>query len=95
MLASFLAISLKLLHHNSTNLLKIPIHLIPLGLQVHDACGSVTEANVLAAAFELIFEFDEVIAIGYKEKVTLAQVKAFIEMDSHDEKIHEMVQKVR
>jgi len=55
----------------------------------------VNESTVGQKAFELIFAFDEVIALGYKEKVNLGQVKQFLEMDSHEEKIYQMVQKVR
>ena len=33
-------------------------------------------------AFELIFAFDEVIALGFKDNVTVAQVKQYCEMDS-------------
>ena len=43
-------------------------------------------------AFDLVFAFDEVVSLGYKEKVTLAQIRTFIEMDSHEERIHELVE---
>lgn len=58
-------------------------------------CGRLEEEQVADRAFELIFAFDEVIAVGYKEKVTLQQIKTFLEMDSQEEKIHEMLEKVR
>ncbi|KAL6351059.1 hypothetical protein AAG906_031645 [Vitis piasezkii] len=42
-------------------------------------------------AFELIFAFDEVISLGHKENVTVAQVKQYCEMESHEEKLHKLV----
>jgi hypothetical protein len=62
---------------------------------VPEYCGRLDEEQVTDKAFELIFAFDEVIAVGYKEKVTLQQIKTFLEMDSQEEKIHEMLEKVR
>lgn len=43
------------------------------------------ESDVTKHAFDLIFAFDEVIAMGYKERVTLTQVKHFTTMESHEE----------
>ena len=45
-------------------------------------------------AFELIFAFDEVVALGYRESVNLAQIRTFTEMDSHEEKVFLAVRKV-
>eukprot|EP01132_Coremiostelium_polycephalum_P008526 gene8526-10481_t len=47
--------------------------------------SSFDESDILKNAFELIFTFDEVIAMGYKERVTLQQVKLYISMESHEE----------
>ena len=44
------------------------------------------EESVTQMAFELIFAFDEVISLGYKENVTIAQVKQYTEMESAAEK---------
>jgi hypothetical protein len=52
------------------------------------------ESEVTKHAFELMFAFDEVIALGYRENVNLAQVKTFTEMESNEENIAKMVQKV-
>ena len=53
--------------------------------------GQVDEEGVSFAAFDLIFAFDEIISLGYKENVTMAQVKTFTEMNSHEEKLHKMM----
>ncbi|KAB1206652.1 Coatomer subunit delta [Morella rubra] len=42
-------------------------------------------------ALILIFAFDEVISLGHKENVTVAQVKQHCEMESHEEKLHKLV----
>lgn len=45
-------------------------------------------------AFELLSAFDEIVALGYKENVNLAQIRTFTEMDSHDERVHDAMRKV-
>ena len=37
-------------------------------------------------AFELVFAFDEVVAMGHKENVTMRDIQINIEMESHEEK---------
>lgn len=46
-------------------------------------------------AFQLIFAFDEIVALGYRENVNLAQIRTFTEMDSHEEKVFMAVRQVR
>ncbi|KAF2068437.1 hypothetical protein CYY_010238 [Polysphondylium violaceum] len=43
------------------------------------------EHDISRKAFELVFTFDEVIAMGYKERVNVQQIKTFISMESHEE----------
>jgi len=50
-----------------------------------------SEAQIEKSAFELIFAFDEVINLGYKENLTLTQVKQFMEMDSHEERLYKII----
>lgn len=50
-------------------------------------CRTLDENDIIENAFNLIFAFDEIVALGYRESVNLAQIKTFIEMDSHEEKI--------
>jgi hypothetical protein len=42
-------------------------------------------------AFELVFALDEMVSVGYKEHVTLQQIKTFTEMDSHEEKLQKII----
>ena len=42
---------------------------------VPEYCGSLTESDVFDNAFSLIFAFDEIVALGYKESVNLSQVR--------------------
>lgn len=52
------------------------------------------EQDILDKAFDLIFAFDEIVALGYRENVNLAQIRTFTEMDSHEEKVYEAMRKV-
>ena len=54
--------------------------------------GEIEEANVCKHAFELVFAFDEVVAMGHKENVTMRDIQINIEMESHEEKLHKMIQ---
>lgn len=61
---------------------------------VTDICRSCDEVNILRNAFELLCAFDEIISVGYRENVNLSQVKSSIEMESHEERIQEIIAKV-
>ena len=43
----------------------------------------------------MIFAFDEIVALGYRESVNLAQIKTFVEMDSHEEKVFQAVRETQ
>lgn len=58
---------------------------------VPEFCTSLDEEGICKYAFELIFAFDEVISLGHKENVTVAQVKQYCEMESHEERLHKLV----
>jgi len=51
----------------------------------------VSEETVLKHAFDIVFAFDEVVSFGHRESVTLSQIKTYTEMDSHEEKLAEMI----
>jgi hypothetical protein len=61
---------------------------------VADTCRSCDEREILNNAFELLSAFDEIISEGYRENVNLSQVKSIIEMESHEEKIQEIIARV-
>jgi hypothetical protein len=53
---------------------------------------ALNEDTVAAKAFELLFALDEVVASGgYREEITLHQVRVNLEMESHEEKLAEMI----
>jgi hypothetical protein len=53
--------------------------------------GSATEAEILRNSFELLSAFDEVVSLGYREKVGMGEVRAAMEMESHEERIQEII----
>jgi len=54
----------------------------------------VEESEIISQSFPLIFAFDEIIALGYRENVNLAQIRTFTEMDSHEEKVFQAIRQV-
>lgn len=53
---------------------------------------AINEESVSGRAFELIFAFDEVVAAGgYREDVNLHQIRTNLEMESHEEKLAQMI----
>jgi len=54
---------------------------------IPEYCRTIDENEVSNHAFELIFAFDEIVALGYRESVNLAQIRTFTDMDSHEEKV--------
>jgi len=61
------------------------------GKLVPEYCGQVDELSVENNSFELIFVLDEIISLGHKESVTLLQVKQNCEMESHEERLHNLI----
>jgi len=54
---------------------------------IPEYCRNMEETDIIDQAFQLIFAFDEIVALGYRENVNLAQIRTFTEMDSHEEKV--------
>ncbi|KAF2715423.1 hypothetical protein K504DRAFT_422162 [Pleomassaria siparia CBS 279.74] len=58
---------------------------------VSSICKSLDEREILKNAFELLGAFDEIVTMGYRENLTLTQIKTFLDMESHEERIQEII----
>lgn len=63
--------------------------------QIPEYCRTLDENEIAENAFSLIFAFDEIVALGYRESVNLSQIRTFVEMDSHEEKVYQAVRQVK
>lgn len=62
---------------------------------VSDIARNADEKEVARKAFDIMMAFDEVINQGHREAVNFMQVKTILEMESHEEKIQEIISRVR
>merc|ERR1712045_448818 len=62
---------------------------------IPEYCRTIDEQEVANHSFDLIFAFDEIVALGYRESVNLAQIRTFVEMDSHEEKVYQAVRQTQ
>ncbi|KAL1957512.1 hypothetical protein VTO42DRAFT_5975 [Malbranchea cinnamomea] len=60
---------------------------------VTSICRSLDEREILRNAFELLSAFDEVVTLGYRENLSLSQIKTFLEMESHEERVQEIIER--
>ncbi|KAG6002991.1 hypothetical protein E4U21_002466 [Claviceps maximensis] len=58
---------------------------------VTSACRTLDEREIIRNAFELLSAFDEVVTLGYRDNLTMSQIKTFLEMESHEERIQEII----
>ncbi|KAL6785788.1 COPD1 [Auxenochlorella protothecoides x Auxenochlorella symbiontica] len=82
---------LVLVTNKASNILEDLETLRLCGKVVPEYVHGLEEEAVSEAAFNLIFAFDEIISLGYKENVTVGQVVQNTEMESHEEKLHKMI----
>lgn len=61
---------------------------------VSNTCKSLDEREILRNAYELLSAFDELVTLGYRENLTISQIKTFLEMESHEERIQEIISRV-
>lgn len=86
------ALFLLIITNKASNIVEDLETLRLLSKVVPDVAGGVSEEKVMDKCFELVFAFDEVISWGgYRESISLQQIKTNMEMDSHEEKLHLMI----
>ncbi|XP_020113776.1 coatomer subunit delta-2-like [Ananas comosus] len=85
------ALYLLLVTNKQSNILEDLETLRLLSKLVPEYSCSLDEEGICNSAFELIFAFDEAISLGNKENLTVAQVKQYCEMESHEERLHRLV----
>jgi coatomer subunit delta len=61
---------------------------------VSDLCRSADQREIAKNSFELLGAFDEIVSLGYREQVNLMQIRSILEMESHEEKIQEIIARV-
>lgn len=61
---------------------------------VTSICRTLDEREILENAFELMSAFDEVVSLGYRENLTLTQIKTFLDMESHEERVALIIETV-
>lgn len=84
-----------LLTNKASNILQDIDTLHLFARTVSDMCRSAEEREILKNAFDLLGAFDEIVSLGYREQINLMQVKSILEMESHEEKIQEIIARVR
>ncbi|GMM27992.1 coatomer subunit delta [Martiniozyma asiatica (nom. inval.)] len=53
--------------------------------------GNIDEREIFDNCFELLSAFDEIVTLGYKENLESHQIMEFLAMDSHEERIQEII----
>ncbi|AAS53645.1 AFR274Cp [Eremothecium gossypii ATCC 10895] len=52
-----------------------------------------SEDEILDNAFDILGSFDEIISLGCKENLSLSQINTFLSMESHEEKLQEIIER--
>uniref|UniRef100_A0A8H7N260 Coatomer subunit delta n=1 Tax=Bionectria ochroleuca TaxID=29856 RepID=A0A8H7N260_BIOOC len=58
---------------------------------VTSTCKSLDEREIVKNAYDLLSAFDELVTLGYRENLTLSQIRTFLDMESHEERIQEII----
>ncbi|KAK0543052.1 coatomer subunit delta [Tilletia horrida] len=82
-----------LITNRSSNILQDIDTLHLFARTVSDLCRSLDERDIVRNSFELLEAFDEIVSLGYRENVSLIQIRSILEMDSHEEKIQEIIER--
>jgi len=86
---------LLLITNKSSNIMEDLETLKVMAKIVPEFCPELDEEGVQESCFDLIFAFDEVLAMGHRENVSPMQVKTAMEMESHEEKIANMIRQTK
>lgn len=62
---------------------------------VTSTCRTLDEKEIIRNAYELLSAFDELVTLGYRENLTIQQIKTYLEMESNEERIQEIISRVR
>ena len=88
------SIFLLLITNKASNIVEDLETLRLLSKVVPEIAGGTSEDKVSDHAFELVFAFDEVITTGgYRETIDMRTIRQNLDMDSHEEKLANMVKK--
>jgi len=89
-------IFLLLITNKASNIVEDLETLRLLSKVVPEIAGGHSEERVNEKCFELVFAFDEVITTGgYREAIDMRTIRQNLDMDSHEEKLHNMVKKTK
>jgi len=61
---------------------------------ISDYCHNINTHEIEEMAFELSSVFDEIVNLGYREYVSIQQLRTISEMESHEEKLAAEIEKV-
>ena len=61
---------------------------------VSHLCGSGEEVDILEAFGDLLFAFDEIVTATYADQITLPQITSNLAMESQEEALQELIEKV-
>ncbi|KAJ1964094.1 coatomer subunit delta [Dipsacomyces acuminosporus] len=67
------------------------LHLIARA--VSDICDIGDQQDIIMHGFDILSAFDEIISLGYRDNIDLAKLRTIMEMESHEEKIQEIIER--
>lgn len=60
---------------------------------VNSYLTSFDELEIFDNGFEILSSFDEIVTMGYKENLSISQVETYLAMESHEERIQEIIER--
>jgi hypothetical protein len=85
---------LVLITSKTSNLLKDLEVLRLAGRIVASQCPQIEESSLLRRYSDIVFAFDEIVTFGQREQITMPQVTANLAMESAEEALQELIEKV-